>query len=214
MQALGQSRQLQASPGRHRHLALRRGIPRRHVTAGSSGNSTQPASALQSTEARLLEEVLGELRTLNGRVSKLNKSVQRLETRVGDLYEFTSLPIIGAHFTTDFAESTEIRCAANLVDHILSLALNLDLPALKQRSVLISILEDYVLKDRAGLRAAVKSLIDEACDEAGVCMVALPSSFASCSWDDIRSCLTELQLGYSRYFSVRPTGLHEHYAKS
>lgn len=135
MQALGQSRQLQASPGRHRHLALRRGIPRRHVTAGSSGNSTQPASALQSTEARLLEEVLGELRTLNGRVSKLNKSVsyqalsrgpegerncsgpghalasdrhcilshcgidctqvQRLETRVGDLYEFTSLPIIG-----------------------------------------------------------------------------------------------------------------------
>lgn len=30
------------------------------------------------------------------------------------------------------------------------LALNLDLPALKQRSVLISILEDYVLKDVSG----------------------------------------------------------------
>ncbi|KAG2434128.1 hypothetical protein HXX76_007855 [Chlamydomonas incerta] len=102
-----------------------------------------------------------------------------------------------AHFTNEFAESTEIRCAANLVDHILNLALNLDLPALKQRSALIAILEEYVLKDRAGLRAAVKSLIDEACDEAGVCMVALPSNFTSCSWDDIRSCLTELQLGYS-----------------
>lgn len=28
--------------------------------------------------------------------------------------------VLRAHFTTDFAESTEIRCAANLVDHILS----------------------------------------------------------------------------------------------
>lgn len=36
------------------------------------------------------------------------------------------------------------------MDHLLTLALNLELPALKQRSVLISTLEDYVLKDVSG----------------------------------------------------------------
>ncbi|KXZ55579.1 hypothetical protein GPECTOR_2g1128 [Gonium pectorale] len=137
------------------------------------------------------------MKSMNSKLGKLSKQVNRLETRVSELYEFTCLPLISNQFSTDFAESVDMRSAAHVVDHILSLALNLDVPALKSRPALINILEEQVLKERAGLRAALKSLIDEACDEQGVCMVALPSNFQTASWDDIRACLSELQLGFT-----------------
>ncbi|GLI68076.1 hypothetical protein VaNZ11_012406, partial [Volvox africanus] len=157
------------------------------------------ASSAESTghDTALLAEVLEQVKSMNNKLNKISKQVQRLETRVCELYEFTSLPLISTHFNSDFAENVDLRSAAHVVDHILGLALNLDLPSLKQRGALIGILEDHVLKDRQGLRAAVKCLIDEACEEAGVCMVALPSSFQTAAWDDIRACLQELQLGYS-----------------
>ncbi|EFJ49533.1 hypothetical protein VOLCADRAFT_89824 [Volvox carteri f. nagariensis] len=169
-----------------------------HVRATLSTNGPPATSASSSNrDTALLADVLDQLKTMNNKLGKLSKQVHRLETRLSELYEFTSLPLISSHFNNDFAESVDLRSAAHVVDHILGLALNLDVSALKQRGALISILEDYVLKDRQGLRAALKSLIDEACEEAGVCMVALPSNFQTASWDDIRACLQELQLGYS-----------------
>ncbi|KAG2501524.1 hypothetical protein HYH03_000031 [Edaphochlamys debaryana] len=134
---------------------------------------------------------------MDTKLSKMNKTVSRLETRVADLYEFTALPLISNHFNHEFAESVDIKSAAGVVDHILSLALNLDVPGVKNRSSFIAILEEYVLKDRQGLRTAIKSLMDEVCDEEGVCMMALPSNFASAPWDDIRACLQELALAYA-----------------
>ncbi|GLC70721.1 hypothetical protein PLESTF_001026400 [Pleodorina starrii] len=166
-------------------------------TAMSTKDHSSVAVGSSSSDTALLAEVVDQLKTMNSRLGKISKQVQRLETRVCELYEFTSLPLISSHFNSDFAESVDLRSAAHIVDHILGLALNLDLPALKQRGTLISILEDYVLKERQGLRAAMKSLMDEACEDMGVCMVALPSNFQTAPWDDIRACLQELQLGFS-----------------
>ncbi|GFR48762.1 hypothetical protein Agub_g10582, partial [Astrephomene gubernaculifera] len=204
-----------SASGREEMAALRKGLglPRecsqqqwtarpgflfsRFHVATPFGGARRAVCSRASREQQLLQELLDLMKKTNNKVGKLSKQVQRLEARVCEMYEFTSLPLISGHFGNDFADSVDLRSAAHIVDHILNLALNLDLNGLKQRGVLINALEEYVLKDRQGLRAAVRALIDEACEEAGVCMIAPPSNFQTASWDDIRAVLQELQHGFS-----------------
>ena len=85
----------------------------------------------------------------------VQKSLSRLENRLNDLYEYTSSPIIAQHFGTEFVDSMDFSSATAVTDHLIQLAYSLDVGVLKQRPLLVTSLEEFVLKDVSAARCAL-----------------------------------------------------------
>lgn len=189
-------------------------MPRTFCGAAGSNGSTAPTATDTETLVKaepstneLLRSILEQLRANTSGIKKVQKSLSRLENRLNDLYEYTSSPSIAQQFGSDFVDSMDFSSAAAVTDYLTQLAYKLDAGTLKQRPQLIQALEDLVLKDRQGLKAAMKALYNEACEEGGCSMLALPRDFAKARWSHIRTCLSEIQASM-----VGSTGSMERFA--